>query len=396
MKYVVGLLVVALSVSACATTSSRPAASAPRGTASLALPAHFRLNFVDAVIFPSGTVIPALGARPIGGLSAITPLATPGEYAAISDETVSPRLMRFRIAAQSDRLVVDPVDAHEISLPAVARTNGAATDFEGLACFTDGTCYLSSEGNQEREPRLAPSIVGYRDGSLVDRVSLPDRFRPVIAGPALKGVRRNEAFEAFVATSDGSRLVAVSETALVQDGDAPTPDAGSPARVLVLQRRGRRFVPGPEYIYPVDRVTLPDDYTQASGSNGVVEILPLEDGTFLTMERSFVYENAGARRGRNDILLYRVSFDGADDVSKVFSLARERPRGVRVVSKTRVLSLDELVPRLPASLASLDNFEGLTVGPRLANGDASLLLLSDDNFSKTQVTAFLLLRIVGQ
>lgn len=393
-------LLVGLSA-ACATSSrvpvrpSVPASMAVRGTVTAALPATFALEFVDAVIFPSGTVVPAFGERPMGGLSSITPTGIDAQYAVVSDESFSPRLMRFRVDVQGDRLRVDPIDAGIVARPTGLALPGAATDHEGLACFTDQTCYLSSEGNQERQPRLAPSIIGYRNGQAVDPVTLPDWFLPSVTGPAVSGVRRNEAFEALGASADGQRLYAVSETALVQDGPAPSAGVDSPCRVVVFERQGARFIPGAEYIYHVDAVTWPSDYVQPEGSRGIVEIVPLEDGTALTMERSFVQERAGARRARNDIDLYRTSFAGADDVRGLRALTPDRLSTLQTASKTKILSLVDLAPALPAALReSLDNFEGLTMGPRLANGDQSLLLISDDNFSRTQVTAFLLLRIV--
>ena len=38
---------------------------------------------------------------------------------------------------------------------------------------------------------------------------------------------------------------------------------------------------------------------------------------------------------------------------------------------------------------TLDNVEGMTFGPDLPDGRRTLVLVSDDNFSETQVTQFL-------
>ena len=54
------------------------------------------------------------------------------------------------------------------------------------------------------------------------------------------------------------------------------------------------------------------------------------------------------------------------------------------MTKTEVLDLDTLG-------LTLDNLEGMTFGPRLANGHRSLLLVSDNNFTPGQVSQFLLL-----
>jgi len=50
-----------------------------------------------------------------------------------------------------------------------------------------------------------------------------------------------------------------------------------------------------------------------------------------------------------------------------------------------------LGPALPPRLANLENFEAMTFGPPLADGRRTLLLLSDNNCSDTQVTALVVL-----
>jgi hypothetical protein len=41
-------------------------------------------------------------------------------------------------------------------------------------------------------------------------------------------------------------------------------------------------------------------------------------------------------------------------------------------------------------LSPLDNIEGITLGPKLSEGRQSVVFVSDNNFSPTQVTQFLL------
>ena len=45
---------------------------------------------------------------------------------------------------------------------------------------------------------------------------------------------------------------------------------------------------------------------------------------------------------------------------------------------------------------TLDNVEGMALGPKLPDGSQSLWIVSDDNFDKDQVTQFLLFRIKPQ
>jgi hypothetical protein len=45
-------------------------------------------------------------------------------------------------------------------------------------------------------------------------------------------------------------------------------------------------------------------------------------------------------------------------------------------------------------LPRVDNLEGISLGPVLPNGHASLVLVSDDNFGKDQVTQLLLFELI--
>ena len=57
--------------------------------------------------------------------------------------------------------------------------------------------------------------------------------------------------------------------------------------------------------------------------------------------------------------------------------------------KKLLLDFKDLEPRLRSVLPRLENFEALSFGP-IVNGMKTLLIASDDNFRKTQKTAFLL------
>ena len=41
-----------------------------------------------------------------------------------------------------------------------------------------------------------------------------------------------------------------------------------------------------------------------------------------------------------------------------------------------------------------DNIEGVTLGPKLPNGHQSIIFVADNNFSKDEVTQFLLFEII--
>jgi len=57
-------------------------------------------------------------------------------------------------------------------------------------------------------------------------------------------------------------------------------------------------------------------------------------------------------------------------------------------------NLDDFIPSLSKDFQSLDNIEGITFGPKLTNGHDTIILVSDNNFSKKQRTQFLAFEII--
>jgi 3-phytase len=179
-----------------------------------------------------------------------------------------------------------------------------------------------------------------------------------VAPDQSSGVRPNLGFES--AGVHGRDLYTANEGALYQDGPAATIANGSTVRILRYDLKSRRLER--QWRYETDPVAEPPVPPTAFSVNGVVELLPLDHDTLISMERSF---SVGAPGTGNTIRLYEVELRG--DVAR----------------KRLLLDLDELgIP--------LDNVEGMTFGPRLRHGDRSLVLVSDNNFAAAQFTQFLL------
>jgi hypothetical protein len=205
------------------------------------------------------------------------------------------------------------------------------------------------------------------------------------------GVRDNAAFESIAVSPGGSRVFVAVEQPLVQDDEPATFTRGGASRLLEFRLEGGEYVASREFALPIDPVPRPRDFQPAGADIGVVALVALDEQTLLMLERSFVRGSRdGERASRNDILLSRLVLDGADDVRGVASL---RGAPARPVAKQRLASLADLAGALPSWLATLDNFEGMALGPRLADGSATLVLVSDDNFSAAQRTAFVVLRL---
>jgi endonuclease/exonuclease/phosphatase family metal-dependent hydrolase len=251
-------------------------------------------------------------------------------------------------------------------------------DPEALALTADGTLFLASEGIPHRD--IEPLIGRFGlDGSFKGAQALPRHFLSNADGS--RGVRNNLGFEGLTASPDGSRLFAAAENALIQDGPAADLGVASPTRLLVIDLVSGQ--PVAEYLYLVEPV--PDEPSPASAfrTNGISEILALDNTHLLVLERSF---SAGVG---NTVRIYLVDLFGAANIRHIESLRDISGLHPEPLSKVLVADLAELG-------IEPDNIEGMALGPILADGRRLLVLIADNNFQPSvQKNQVLLLAVSG-
>ena len=118
---------------------------------------------------------------------------------------------------------------------------------------------------------------------------------------------------------------------------------------------------------------------------GVAVLAAAGLGWFLVVERACLLGEPGTP-AYNPVRVFEADVAAADDVSAVSSLSAATPR---LAAKRLVQDLSPWRPRLPPSLATLANVEGMAFGPPGPRGERTVMLVSDDNFRPTQTTAFL-------
>ena len=243
---------------------------------------------------------------------------------------------------------------------------GANFDGEGIALTSDDELLISSE--------TEPSIRRFAlDGAFLGELQVPDNFL-VQGGQA----QPNQTFESLSVSPSGQSLFTANEGYLSADGE--TAEGGDRLRILRYENSARDgFVPSEQFYYLADP------------GLGVVDIVALSDDELLVMERG-VQAGVG-----NTVRIYRVSLDGATDVSGVDSLAASN---VEPLQKELLVDLSDCpssgakaAPGAVQANPLLDNFEALTLGPVLPDGRQSLVLASDDNFNKSQTTRVIVLAV---
>jgi len=323
------------------------------------------------------------GRADIGGISGAFYDAGRQQLVAVSDDRTRPRLLRFNLRV-APVVEVAPAGVVQLQPPHQGRRT---FDLEGIAPGRADHVYVSSEGDPRDAAEPAPGIYEYRrDGAFVRSMPLP---RVYLGSGGDTGMRANGALEGLSASPDGRRLFAAIESSLRQDGPEADFDRGATTRILVYDLRGSPGRPR-EYAYRTEPLQRPV-FNEPTGDTGVSEILALSGAELLVLERGFVRETAavGNARTANTIRIFRVRLDDAAEVTGRESLVESPPTAV--LRKELVLDAANIAAELSAPLRALENFEAMALGPRLPDGRATLLVLSDDNFNAHQVSAVVVL-----
>ena len=212
------------------------------------------------------------------------------------------------------------------------------------------------------------------NGNYTDSFILPSNMHMQITQ---NGPRQNGVFEGLSFTHNYKKLLVSVEEPLYEDGPrAGLKDSSAWIRIIKYDVKTRR--PEAQYAYQIDPVAYPADPAGAFKINGVPDILAINDHQLLVVERSF-----STGRKPSTIKVYLAEMDAASDISQVSSVKNYL---FRPVLKKLLLNMDELG-------IYIDNVEGVAQGPRLSNGHQTLIFVSDNNFSKEEITQLLLFEI---
>lgn len=314
----------------------------------------------------------------VGGLSGIDYDATTDSYLLISDDRTTndsanaPRLYTARLSFDADTFsavtftgVITLKQPDGSDYPKVP--DARVADPESVRIDpVSGNYVWVSEGDRtltSAPPRVIDPFVREvtPQGAAVREYTLPAMFR---MSASETGPRGNLVFEGLSFTPDRASAFVMMEGALFQDGAPPTTQAGATSRLTRFDRASGQA--SAQYLYPSERVQATPSPADAFTVNGPTEILALSDTRFLVLERSFSVGVVG-----NQVRLYEIDITPATNVLTSTSLTGATP-----VSKRLVLDFETL----KTQLGGIANLEGLSFGPKLANGRRSLVVVADDNF----------------
>lgn len=320
-----------------------------------------------------------------GGISGID-RAPDGSYWALSDERGgergTPRFYSLNIDFDSSSfksvtikkmVYIKGPDGNNLS--STSRT----ADPEGIRLAPNGNLYISSEGNFGAGASLyQPFVREIRtDGSFVRAFEVPAAFHYV--DNSTTGARSNKLFEALAVTPSGAVFTA-NEDALIEDGPITTLQSGSVVRVIKFEAATGK--PVAQYAYALPRIPVDRAPTGAfAPDNGLPELLAVSETEFIAVERAFA-DGVG-----NTIRIVLATIE--PDTTNVDSMKSLVGASYKPLKKQQLLELP-----ITYQGVKMDNIEGASWGPRLANGNRSLVLVADNNFSTSQVTQFLAFEVL--
>ncbi len=286
---------------------------------------------------PAGQGEVALGPMSGGGLSGLAYVGG-DQYLAVADS--GGKLFNVTIA-------IDPATGLISGVPTLGGSVvlAGSVDLEGLEYDpTNNTVIVSDE--------VGPKVRRYQlDGTQVG----PDFTLPAVYSDA----RPNLSLESVARAANGDVWI-VNEEALFKaggtnDGPEATATQGSAVRIANLTS-------GKQWAYITDPTRM--NFTQFDAS-GVSSMLILPNGKVLILEREL---SLGFRNR-----IYEVDFTDATDVSTIASLDSNANNDLTDEPWTAVTKT------LLWEKTFATNYEGMTLGPQLENGDYTLLLISDDD-----------------
>lgn len=232
----------------------------------------------------------------------------------------------------------------------------------------------ASEGDRpdKANPGIPVSPVALRwadtQGTEVGKIPLPRTLRMTNTE---SGPRRNFGIEGVTTTK--KHVVAALEGPRYEDGEPPTVEHGAPVRITVFGRRTGR--PAAQFVYPLDRLPQAPNPADGLSDTGISELLAVSATRFLALERTWL-EGVGYRAR-----IYEFDITRATNVlSRDTLTAPYRPVRKRLVHEFT---------------GTVENFEALAWGPKLATGECSLVAASDDNFYAPERSVFQALAVKG-
>lgn len=322
----------------------------------------------------------------IGGLSGLVYDKNTNKILVISDDRSrinDARFYEFDLKLDDKSFSVTPTDVIILKNKEGKSFKTDTIDFEGITIY-NGDVLISSEGSIKQQPPIPPEVIQFsRLGIYKNNLEIPEKFLPIKGQENKWGARDNLVFEALTSTPDLKTVWVGTEEALNQDDRISTPTYASVVRLIQF----KESKPVKEVAYRLDKVPNLSVAGLVVGETGLSDILAIDDNNFYSIERSYL-----PLVKKSIIRIFKNSInDKTTDIIKMDSIKGMK---IKMVEKELIANFEDFSHQMTADFQSLDNIEGICFGPNLANGHRTLIIVSDNNFKKSQRTQFLAFEII--
>lgn len=271
-----------------------------------------------------------------GNYSGITWLGA-SRYAIANDK--SPTAGFYLMTIETDSITGELLTVREDTFLTSGLPN---RDEEGICYMPESqTVFVSGEADQE--------IIEYNlQGQLTGRkLNIPEVF---------KTAYKNGGFEALTYQPKTHRFWTTSEFTLKADGEKPTIERKIKNR-LRLQSFGDDLQPKEQYWYDSDSTTIKKQ--KGRSIVGVSGLAALDDGRIVVLEREMYFPKKQI---------------GSFSLVKLYVVNPSQQQPGEILSKTL---LTEFRTKVNLTRRNFANYEGICVGPKLADGRQLLILICD-------------------
>ena len=290
----------------------------------------------------------------MGGLSSLVFDSKTHTFFALSDDKKNHRIYEFSLSSEQpyqlllkSQILLHTSKSSKLPFP---------MDPEALALGPQDSFYLASEGQQIFKVPSPPQIFEFNlQGLLKDSWPTPLVFWDKNQVSKF-GTQENKGFESLTFSSQFKTLWTATESPLIQD-------LKPWIRLSEFEKTSKKLIT--QYPYPL------------TNSSGLTEMIYLKNKTFLTLERSY-----DSQKKTESTFLFLSSCQKASNVVDQISLQKFTP-----CSKKLLWSSEK------EKSTSIDNLEGMALGPYRDSQSQLLVLVADNNFNSEQKNQILFLEL---
>jgi len=321
---------------------------------------NISINYLDEYIIPDSLQFQN---QTIGGLSGID--FVNDDYFFVIDDSNNPRIVTATIGIKSD--TIETVNFKKtILLNDSTSTFFKENELDLESIFVDkktNEIHLVSEGSIRKKKQ--PTIFKIdANGRFLDQFQLPKTLSNI------ETFKHNGVFESSSKNIDNQGFWVGVEAPLSVDGDEPTFEKkSSPIRITYFDKKSK--IATKQFAYQLENISKPFKGNQ--NLNGVTALLEIQKNHFLIVERAF--QNNYGSYG-NTIRIFEAFIE--KNTTNILSISSLKNTSFTPLKKRLLFDFDTVKEFLTEGI--IDNIEGITFGPKLKNGNQSLILVADNNF----------------